>query len=379
MRQLNPATFTSDPSISNQPLVATSTRPPTSTTRPNPTPVPTRTLFSLVTPTLTPIPIPPDVNPLTGLKVGDPAILQRRPIMVKVANFPREGRPHAGLSFADIVFEYYIGEFTNRFAALFLSNDVSKVGPIRSGRLVDAQLGQLYQNILVYGNADARVDEALINALGDRALASKNVPCPYVCYDGAQTVNNLFTDTTKLKSYIANQKISNTHGSLAFAKFDPNLPASNAFGIQINVEYAWFNRGEWRYDPDTRLYKRWIESVDDNNKVTMIPLTDRLTGQQLSFANVIIVFATYDEYSPTLHDIELLSNTSGKRAVVFRDALMIDGVWKTTAPDKPLQFFTSDGNLLPLKPGNTWIVLAGDASTFEQTSDGIWNMKFKLP
>src|SRR4030042_3032998 len=37
---------------------------------------------------------PKPINPLTGLVVDDPSRLERRPVMVKVSNFPRLGRPH---------------------------------------------------------------------------------------------------------------------------------------------------------------------------------------------------------------------------------------------------------------------------------------------
>ncbi|HVM73206.1 MAG TPA: DUF3048 domain-containing protein, partial [Anaerolineales bacterium] len=53
---------------------------------------------------------PLDVDPLTGLKVADPALLQRRPMLIKVSNLPRNVRPQWGLSLADIVFEYYAEE-----------------------------------------------------------------------------------------------------------------------------------------------------------------------------------------------------------------------------------------------------------------------------
>ncbi|MHB8808355.1 MAG: DUF3048 domain-containing protein, partial [Anaerolineaceae bacterium] len=87
-----------------------------------------------VLPTAT-IPAQGGVNPLTGLPVSDPNILNRMPVMVKVSNYPRSGRPHAGLSFADIVFDYYIGNGTNRFLAVYYGNDSSSIGPVRSGRL----------------------------------------------------------------------------------------------------------------------------------------------------------------------------------------------------------------------------------------------------
>ena len=70
---------------------------------------------------------PDNVNPLTGLVVDDPSRLERRPVMVKVSNFPRTGRPHAGLSFADIVFEYYIGYGMNRFCAFISARTALKL------------------------------------------------------------------------------------------------------------------------------------------------------------------------------------------------------------------------------------------------------------
>ena len=45
---------------------------------------------STLAPTATPEPV---INPLTGLAVDNPELLNRRPIMVKVSNYPQYGRP----------------------------------------------------------------------------------------------------------------------------------------------------------------------------------------------------------------------------------------------------------------------------------------------
>src|SRR5262245_38861938 len=52
--------------------------------------------------------VPTSLNPLTGLPPSDPALLDRRPLAIKVANYPRYIRPQSGLTLADNVFEYYI-------------------------------------------------------------------------------------------------------------------------------------------------------------------------------------------------------------------------------------------------------------------------------
>ena len=66
---------------------------------------------------------PPGYNPLTGMTVVYPENLLRSPLMVKISNYPREIRPQAGLSQADIVFEYYIGASMNRFLALYYGHN----------------------------------------------------------------------------------------------------------------------------------------------------------------------------------------------------------------------------------------------------------------
>jgi hypothetical protein len=148
----------------------------------------------------------------------------------------------------------------------------------------------------------------------------------------------------------------------------------------IGVQYSTLDRGEWHYDPTTGKYLRWIESADGNNtNIPMEPLVDRLNGQQLAFSNVIIAFTTYIEYAPTLHDIEIWKNTHGQRAVLFRDGQMIEGTWRTEQYDHPMHFYDQAGVPMALKPGTTWIVIAGTHSTLEQPSPGHWEMQFHLP
>ncbi len=95
------------------------------------TPEPTATETPTQAPTVGavgPMDFPEGVNPLTGLMVDNPENLDRRPVFVKVANYPATGRPHAGLSSADIVFEYYIGYGSNRFIGVFYGENATRSG-----------------------------------------------------------------------------------------------------------------------------------------------------------------------------------------------------------------------------------------------------------
>lgn len=346
---------------------------------------PTRDLSPFLT--LTPMPeieglydFSPNVDPLTGLTVQDPSRLERRPVMVKVSNFPRTGRPHAGLSFADLVFEYYIGFGLNRFAAFYLGRDASQVGPIRSGRLVDAQLAELYQSILVYGNADPTIDEVIVGEIGARALAERDLPTPPRYRIGPVAETNLFTNTAEVSDYVDQQGlVSNDRRDLRGMVFSDLVHPVNQVAMELGVQFWTTTRGEWRYDMVTGKYLRWIEEIQGENSIEMIPLIDRLTGEQLAFSNVIILFATYEEIASTKHEIYLFNNKDGKRALFFRDGVVIEGTWKTPHNGRPIQFFNKWNLPMHLKPGNTWIVLAGDHSTFAERAPGTWELRFDIP
>src|SRR6266540_1886035 len=59
------------------------------------------------------------INPLTGLPVADPSLLQLPATLVSISHFPVNARPQAGLSFAPYVFEIYITEGATRFLTTF--------------------------------------------------------------------------------------------------------------------------------------------------------------------------------------------------------------------------------------------------------------------
>lgn len=372
-------TLTQGPSHTPWPAFQTQPPLPTRTAPPPPTRAPTGTPFPSATPTpviLGAIDFPPDVNPLTGLKVTEASRLDRRPIMIKVSNFPRTGRPHAGLSAADLVFEYYIGEFENRFVALYYGQDATRVGPLRSGRLVDAQLASMYGAILVYGNADPRVDKVLVDQLGTRAITFDDAPCPPICGKDTHTVEGVFVDSAATTRFAVQEKITNARPDLRGMVFDLRLPTSKVAGTFLGVEFGPQNRGEWRYDSASGSYLRWIEQERSTGQFVQVPLVDRNTGEQLTFQNVIVIFSRYTELLPTMFEMEMSENFTGQRALYFRDGLVMEGSWRSNGPDRPISLLNSWGSTQALKPGKSWIIIVGLSSIVTQPAPGRWELEF---
>jgi hypothetical protein len=261
---------------------------------------------------------------------------------------------------------------------VYYGQDAPKVGPIRSGRLVDAQLVPMYQGILGYSGAFWQVNDAILNALGARAIQSAPTYCPAICDDGRGLVYSVFANSAELTKLSEKLGISNERPNLEGMHFDSRPPSGNEPADNLTIIYNVQNVGEWRYNEDSGLYERWIED-EKNGSLTMIELVDANTDEQLAFSNVIVLFATYQEFAPTLHDVILRGNTTGMRAVLFRDGQAIEGTWKAVGFDKPIQFFSTDGEPLPLKPGSTWIAIMGSNSNLKQTEPGKWNAQYYLP
>jgi hypothetical protein len=339
----------------------------------------TSTLVPTQIPTAGPVgpsDFPDNVNPLTGLVVSDPEILNRRPVFVKVANYPTTGRPHAGLSFADLVFEYYLGAGSNRFMGVYYGQNAEQIGPVRSGRLVDPQIVSMYQGILGMESAYITISEHIYDILDNRVVNGRST-CPAICDDGRQIVISVFADSEEMTKYAAAHGVDNRRYNLDGMVFDMATPPDGETGNQVNILYTPLNRGEWRFDEESGKYLRWIES-NTGAGIEMIPLVDRLTDEQLAFSNVVVLFAYYTEYTQVMHDISIWDNQAGQRAILFRDGQVYDLTWAAPAKDKPIQFYDQDGEIFPFKPGNTWISIFGLQSDIEE-DDGEWTFNFALP
>ena len=329
-------------------------------------------------PSATPVPV---INPLTGLPVDDPALLERRPVMVKVSNYPQYGRPHAGLSAADIVFDYYIGYGTNRFLALYYGQDCDTIGPVRSGRFVDAQLVTMYSGVLAYGSADEDTDLEINEKLGDYAISNLEAPEPAFVGTDTHSVVGVYANSAALSDFVDQQGLENDKPDLPGMVFSYEIPDHGQYAEQVNILFNYNNRGEWKYDKSSGKYLRWIEYFEDEEDQTydMIPLVDRNTGDQLGFSNVIIIFAEYTELAPSRYLIDIWGNDKGKKAYFFRDGQVFAGKWRAKNDSDPMQFFNDVGDPMALKPGNTWIVVASLDSTYEEIAPAVWEMFFYPP
>ncbi len=294
----------------------------------------------------------PDENPLTGLKVDDPAILRRRPLMVRVGNDPG-ARPQVGLNQADIVYEEIVEWWVTRFTAIYLSQDPEMIAPIRSARLINLQIVPQYQGALANsGGSDGVRWEISQSDIVN--LDEYFVPQPYFYRENEGWQTRLAFDATEAREYLADEELE-TDVKLRGFEFSQTLDiaklpqAAVGDAQEVTIPYpAVTSRATWQYDPASGKYLRFTLGEPMLN----------FDGSQIDAANVIIYFAEHQETnivedSNGATSIRIITNGLGT-AWLLRDGKILKGNWESDGRTTP-KFFFNDGQPLLLKPGNTWI------------------------
>ena len=94
-----------------------------------------------------------------------------------------------------------------------------------------------------------------------------------------------------------------------------------------------------------------------------MPHTDALNGQQLSAANVIVVYANHVEDKRYLEEDYGTFKAFGLQIQIwnegpvrlFRDGQEFGGKWVRINRDDMLTYVDPDGKPIPLKPGKNWL------------------------
>lgn len=312
---------------------------------------------------------PAGINPLTGL-AAEAAALERIPVAVKITNFPLSARPQWGLSLADLVFEHLAEAGLTRFTAVFLGNDAAKVGSIRSARFIDAELAPMFQAVLVtsgssFGTMDKlRRAEWFAGASVWRLVSEESAyNCPPLCRETPDDTNTLFAGTDSVRQVLATKTTSGTgRPDLQGLAFNATPPGGAAPVTELAIRFSAAAQVSWRYNADSGRYTRWQEKEPGGELITHV---DALTNLPITAANIVLLQANHvNNYVPEdFRDggncgVEIQLWTSGP-VRVFRDGVVVEGRWvrdQTTA--MRLRLVDNTGNVLALKPGNTWFAVA---------------------
>ena len=288
--------------------------------------------------------------------VADVGLLDRVPVAIKISNWPGQYvRPQAGINSADLIFEHYNeGWFASRWTAIYLAKDPERVGPVRSGRLIDLHIPAIYKAVLACSGFSNGVLELVKDSdlYPDRvASPSVGVGEPVFYRDFSRDVpleHTMYTSPALVRAWAAERGVSGRQNLEGMA-FSEEPAGEGKPAAYILVPYRSLD-AEWRYDESSGRYLRWSDGE---------PHTDALTGEQLNVANVVVLYVPQwdtdiveEPHSGAL-SIEFALWYSN-RAIIFRDGVQIEAFWQHWEREDMLTLTDEDNNPIPLKVGNTF-------------------------
>lgn len=324
-----------------------------------------------------PITRPADVNPLTGLTVSDPAVLGRRVILARVMNDP-SARPQTGLNEADLVIEELIDQRNGvaaltRFTAVYLGIPDATIRPLRSVRLINPSLTDMFDGVLVHSGASKGMNFLLskipITSIGEDFQHTA------FCAIGASTKTLTWAATTvaHLHDYMRSKGWERSAALRGF-DFSDSVPAGTP-AASIGLDHLPFpvktvGTVVWNFDENTGKYLRFANGIPHNSLQYQIAgrwggaceETTKAVVSQVQADNVVVINAPHHPTDPNdfTEDTNKFTNifielTGSGPVKIFRDGVQVSGTWRRASLQHFFEFLDASGNKIALKPGNSWI------------------------
>jgi hypothetical protein len=318
-----------------------------------------------------PVEFEADVNPLTGLTVDDISVLERRPMVVKISNAPPLVRPQAGIGQADVVFEHYAEGGLTRFSAIFYGETPTRVGSIRSARLIDHEIVPMVDGLLVFSGGSIGVETYIYGSdmidpefrhaphreippseYADRAYKGVFFGPPYYWRDESIPIpHNMFANPAALWEMAASEGFAQRPHLRGFAFHADPPPDATGEASEIDLRYR-ATRVGWVYDAEQEQYLRYADGQ---------PHFDATTQQQVTADNVVVMYSEHVETE--IIESQWQGNISWslqiqmweqQPVILVRNGRRYDGYWTRSVREDLISLRTTEGELLYLKPGNTW-------------------------
>lgn len=297
------------------------------------------------------------VLPLLGLPAPDATAADRAAVVVKIDNDPH-ARPQSGLDHADLVYEIEVEGIT-RFAAVFQSEDVDTIGPIRSARSSDIDLiSNLHRPLFAWSGANPTVQGEVGGAAAAGRLVNVNhdaAPDLYWRDTSRIAPYNLYSDTAQLRA-LAPSDQAGPDAVFTYLDEGEGLPdgAIPVAGISVtypgdgrisNVEFVW--------DAERRGWARFQTDLQHPDGANAHRVAD---GEIIAPTNVVVLSTDYTVSAAGGGSPQALSVGSGD-AIVLVDGQAVTGRWTRASAEEPYSLETATGDPIDLAPGRTWVLL----------------------
>lgn len=284
------------------------------------------------------------MSPLSGLYASEEKV-SRRPVAVMYDNHPR-ARWQAGIGQAEVIYEFRVEYPYTRYMALFLINDPSHIGPVRSSRpyfvTTLLEYDPLYVRVGGSEAAKAYIKELKVADI-DGLSSTKEVFWRY--YDtNKKAPNNLYTSMEAIRKTQKDRgyNLSSEYEGFKFNDDDSEIIGESA--REVLIKYNKENSTKYEYDDDNKVYKRYKDGKLHK---------DELDDSGIIAKNIIIQKANTEVIDDVGRlSIDLVSNGDG---MYITNGKIIDITWKKDSKYSKTYYYDKNNNEIILNPGVTWI------------------------
>lgn len=294
---------------------------------------------------------------LTGEYVS-PNIGNRRPVAVMLNNI-QAAVPQAGIANAGVVYEAPVEGGITRLMAVFEDYDnLEKIGSVRSCRDYYIFLAMEYEAFYAhYGQAVYALQFLELPEVNNLSGMSGYGEQVYYRTSDRVAPHNAYTSFAGLQKGIEVNSYSQEYspdykGHFQFAWVgQEQAPSGGTPAALVKPGYSanspWFD-----YRADEKLYYR---SQFDS------PQVDELTGNQLSYKNIILQYCPWENYDENGYlNFNVMAGGSGK---YITEGQAIDITWTKDSQWGTTHYYDVNGTEITLNPGKTWVCIIQDTDS----------------
>lgn len=274
-----------------------------------------------------------------------------RTIAVMIDNHS-DAWPQAGLNQTYLVYEIIVEGGETRLMALFKSQNVEKIGPVRSSRHYFLDYAMENDAIYVhYGwspQAESDITTYKINNINGISYNYSNSTFWRVKDKSAP--HNVLTSTTAIKNMAEKSGYKLTSNSKSLLKYVTDevvFKENELVANTVTIPHSNSQKVKYEYDTETKRYIRYAKNKQQK---------DYSSGETITTKNIIIEFI--DNY--TLNDSENkgrqgLSNIGTFNGYYITNGKAIKITCTKSARNKKTEYKDLNGNEIEVNDGNTWI------------------------
>lgn len=303
----------------------------------------------------------------------DERVANTRPIAVMTPN-EQNAQPQYGISIASVIYEANVEGRMTRLLALYEDwENLEKIGNIRSLRTYYAYWAFEWDAFIIHIGHPFFVDELIAQA-DTQTINESNYPDSTAFYrdETRSRPHNAFATGEKILGAVNRKGYSteyrdladSSHFSFAGASKQNTLEqygddAKSAVYIDMSGCYP-VTRCYFDYNPEDGLYYRsqYLSGGTDG------PHIDGLTGEQLTFKNILVQNIKYEDLGEGYLAFQCVDNTED--GWYFTNGKGIHVTWKKESDYGSTRYYDDYGNEILLNTGKTMIciVQTGDNFTF---------------